>query len=277
MNGLVKPIFFNPLRHVYKLLTEPNYLSYNKLFSQLSHYKRYQECQAGINQIKLLIPDAASFLAAYDEIFCRQIYQFKANNNSPKILDLGANVGLSVIYFKQLYPEAEIVAVEADPKIFAYLENNIGLHKYTKVELINKAVWHENCLLHFASEGADAGQVNGNTHNQDTVEVEAIDVAELLSSQQFDLIKMDIEGAEEFVLPRCQGLLDSVQHFFIEYHSRVGHKQNLDRILSLLSQEGFRFYMENPCEQPTPFLGLNSYAGFDFQLNIYAWRETELI
>jgi Methyltransferase FkbM domain len=105
------------------------------------------------------------------------------------------------------------------------------------------------------------------------VAVEAVDIAELLSTQQFDFIKMDIEGAEDLVLPRCQGLLDSVQHMFIEYYSKVGHKQNLNEILNLLSQEGFRVYMENPFERQTPFLGLDSYAGFDFQLNIYAWKD----
>ena len=273
MNGLVKPLFFNPLKHVYKLLNEPNYLSYNKFLSQLSHHERYHECQVRVNGHNLLIPDAASFVAAYKEIFLNRIYKFKAKSTKPKILDLGANVGLSIIFFKELYPDAKIVALEADPKIFTYLENNIHERKYNRVKLINKAVWHENSLLHFASEGADSGQVSSSLHDRDTVEVEAIDIAELLSDEQFDFIKMDIEGAEEFVIPRCQGLLNSVRHFFIEYHSKVGHKQNLDRILNFLSQEGFRFYMDNPCQQTSPFLGLNSYIGFDFQINIYAWRE----
>ncbi|MEL6494884.1 MAG: FkbM family methyltransferase, partial [Cyanobacteria bacterium J06623_7] len=164
---------------------------------------------------------------------------------------------------------------EADPKIFAYLESNITERKYDRVELINKAVWQENTILNFTSEGADSGQVGGNAHHQDTVEIEAIDIADLLSAQQFDFIKMDIEGAEDLVLPRCRGLLDSVKHFFIEYHSKAGQRQNLDRILNLLSEEGFRFYMENLFDKPTPFLGLDTYAGFDFQVNIYAWREPQ--
>jgi FkbM family methyltransferase len=273
MNGIVKPLIFSPVRHIYKLLTEPNYLNYNKLYSQLNHYERYQECKVKLKQWEFLIPDAASFLSAYKEIFLEQIYKFKADNTQPKILDLGANIGLSVIFFKELYPEAKVVALEADPKIFSYLQSNILSNNYSQVELINKAVWYENSLLNFVSEGADGGQIDSTSHQQGTVAVEAVDIAELLSTQQFDFIKMDIEGAEDLVLPRCQGLLDSVQHMFIEYHSKVGHKQNLNEILNLLSQEGFRVYMENPFERPTPFLGLDSYAGFDFQINIYAWRD----
>ncbi|MGL5833080.1 MAG: FkbM family methyltransferase [Waterburya sp.] len=273
MNGIVKPLVLSPVRHIYKLLTEPDYLNYNKLYSQLNHRQRYQECNVKLKQWNFLIPDAASFLSAYKEIFLEKIYKFKAHHAQPKILDLGANIGLSIIFFKELYPEASIVAFEADPKIFSYLQSNIYGNNYANVELINKAVWYENSWLSFASEGADGGQIDMTSHYQDTVKVEAVDIAELLSQQHFDFIKMDIEGAEDLVLPRCKGLLDSVQHLFIEYHSKVGQKQNLNKIVNFLSQEGFRLYMENPFEKPTPFLGLDSYAGFDFQLNIFAWKE----
>ncbi|MEN9521618.1 MAG: hypothetical protein RLZZ381_4206 [Cyanobacteriota bacterium] len=275
MNGIVKPLVFGPIRHVHKLLTNPDYLNYNKLYSQLKHYQRYQECKVKLKQKELIIPDAASFLSAYKEIFLKQIYKFKADHTSPKILDLGANIGLSIIFFQELYPNAEIIALEADPQIFRYLQSNINSQDYPNVTLIDKAVWYENSWLNFASEGADSGQIDcaSSNHNYKTVQVEAVDIAELLSNQAFDFIKMDIEGAEESVLPRCQGLLDSVNHLFIEYHSKVGQKQNLNEILNFLSQEGFRLYIENLFEKPTPFLGLDPYAGFDFQINIYAWKE----
>ncbi len=274
MNGILKPIIANPIKHIYRLFSDSKYLKYNQLYSKLKKYERYQECEVKVDQWNLLAPDAASFLSAYKEIFLELIYKFKTNTECPKILDLGANIGLSVLFFKDLYPEAEIIALEADPKIFSYLKNNIDRVGYRDVKLINKAVWHENTTLSFSSEGADAGQIGTCVDNVDNIiEVEAIDISELLQNNQFDFIKMDIEGAEDFVIPRCQGLLDSVKYFFIEYHSKVAQKQSLNEILSFLSQEGFRIYMENPCEQPTPFLGLSSYLGFDFQMNIYAWKE----
>ena len=269
MKGIIKPVFVDSVKHIHRLFTDPNYLTYNRLYSSLKQRQRYQECQIRVNNYNLLIPDAASFLSAYKDIFLEQIYKFKTNTTRPKILDLGANIGLSVLFFKSLYPEAEIIALEADPKIFSYLKNNVS-ESYRNVKLIEGAIWHENTTLNFISEGADSGQV-GNSSN--SIQVEAIDIAQLLHKHQFDFIKMDIEGAEEFVLPRCRGLLDSVQYLFIEYHSKVGHKQKLDEILNILSQENFRIYLQTPWQQPTPFLGISSYLGFDFQTNIYAWRE----
>lgn len=275
MPGIFKPIIFDTLKHIYKLFTDSGYLQYHKLFSKLSGYKRYHECEVLVDRCQWLVPDAASFLSAYREIFLGQIYTFSSKNDAPRILDLGANIGLSIHFFKKMYPKAEIIALEADPKIFRYLKNNIQNQNYQDVQLINKAVWYENTTLTFASEGADAGQIDTNIkNNQDNlIQVEAIDIRELLQSEQFDFIKMDIEGAEDMVIPRCQGLLTSVKYLFIEYHSKVGQKQTINEILNFLSQEDFRMYMENPCEQLSPFLGLDSYLGFDFQMNIYAWKE----
>lgn len=274
MNGILKPVFIAPIKHIYQLFTNSNYLTYNQLYSKLKNIQRYQESEVKINHYNFLIPDTASFLSAYKEIFLERIYEFSAKTDSPKILDLGANIGLSVLFFKDLYPNSEITALEADTKIFSYLKKNIDSTGYEGIKLINQAVWYENTILSFMSEGADAGQIVSETNESNNkIDVKAIDISELLQKNQFDFIKMDIEGAEEFVVPRCKGLLDSVQHFFIEYHSKVGQKQKLNEILYFLAQEGFRIYMENPCEQPTPFLGLNSYLGFDFQMNIYAWKE----
>lgn len=272
MKGLIKPVFATPIKHICKLFNDSNYLTYNWLYSKLKDYPRYQEYEVRIGNSNLLIPDTASFLSAYKEIFLEKIYKFSTKTVNPKILDLGANIGLSVLFFKDLYPQSEITALEADPKIFSYLKNNVESRGYKDVKLVNQAVWYQNTTLSFNSEGADAGQVISGINESSSIDVEAVDISELLQNNQFDFIKMDIEGAEEWVVPRCKGLLDSVQNFFIEYHSKVGEKQKLNEILDFLAQEGFRIYMENPCEQPTPFLGLDSYFGFDFQMNIYAWK-----
>ena len=66
----------------------------------------------------LKIPDSASYLSSREEIFDQQIYRFNTSNSKPYIVDCGANIGLSIIYFKQLFPNAEIVAFEPDEKIF---------------------------------------------------------------------------------------------------------------------------------------------------------------
>src|SRR5262245_45483539 len=44
------------------------------------------------------------------EIFVNAEYEFSSANVCPRIVDCGANIGMSVLFFKALYPDAEILA-----------------------------------------------------------------------------------------------------------------------------------------------------------------------
>lgn len=271
-DGLIKPVLFSLARHLYLLATDTGYRNYHLLASKLGSTSRFVACNAKVSGWNLALPDAASFLSAYKEIFVEHIYSFKSGLTAPRILDLGANIGLSVLYFKQLYPAAEITAYEADPSIFHYLEQNVHGNGYSDVRLVNKAVWDRNTTIRFKSEGADGGRVKFND-DSDLISVEAVDVREILDAGEYDLLKMDIEGAEEHVLPACKDHLNRFRHVFIEYHSVVGKKQCLDRIISLLSDIGFRVHIHSVFSSPSPFSELHINSEFDLQLNIFGWRE----
>lgn len=86
-------------------------------------------------------------------MFQLEMYKFIANSPNPHIIDCGANLGMSIIYYKQLYPEASIIAFEADEYIFSFLEKNVKSYEYKDAELINKAVWNCDDTLSFIAEG----------------------------------------------------------------------------------------------------------------------------
>ena len=188
-------------------------------------------------------------------------------------MDLGANVGLSVLFFKLIYPKAKISAFEPDPVIFSYLERNIRGNGYEDVELFKKAAWIEDTQLQFKSDGADAGHLvsEGKTGN---VQVEAIDLDGFLRERNYDFIKMDIEGAEKVVLPACRDYLEDLRYLFVEFHSCLEEKQDLADIINLLADSGFRFSLQRVWGSSTPLLRQEvNRNGFDSQVNIHAWRE----
>ena len=84
---------------------------------------------------------------------------------------------------------------------------------------------------------------------------------------------MDIEGGEEFVLPACKEFLPDIRYVFVEYHSKAGQKQCLDKIISILSDTGFRIHIHSAVYSPTPFVDIQINSGFDLQLNIFGWKE----
>src|ERR1044071_4676506 len=103
--------------------------------------------------------DSLSFIYMFEEIFEREIYRFNSETESPYVLDCGSNIGLSVIYCKQLYPRARVVAFEADDEIFAVLKRNVERWELSEVELVCRAVWSEETTLNFKHEGADGGRI----------------------------------------------------------------------------------------------------------------------
>lgn len=269
---LIKPFFYEPAKHLYKLLCDPEYLSWCVLDAKLRNIHRFKEAKVKVYGWDILFPDSASFLSAYKEIYVKRIYDFNFPSSKPKILDLGANIGLSVLFFKKIYPEAQVTAFEADPRIFRYLETNVHGNGFKDVELVNKAVWHENCTLRFYPDGADGGHVSDVGEGK-TVEIEAINIGEFLRDREFDFLKMDIEGAEETVLPVCQKYLSGFKYIFVEYHSKVTQKQKLAEILGLMTEKEFRISIHPVMFNPKPFTATHLASGFDLQLNIFAWKD----
>ena len=272
MSGIIKPVFYEPLRHIYKMLFNNRYRTYSVLESKLRKIPRFTQCTARINGWDLALPDSASFLFAYREIFLKRIYEFRSPDPAPYIIDLGSNVGLSVLFFKSLYPNSRITALEADPDIYAFLKKNVHGNGFEDVNLLNLAAWHENTKIKFNVEGADGGRVSFEDQ-PDLIEVKAIDTSELLINQSVDFLKMDIEGAEDVVLPACQNHLSNVKFIFVEYHSRIGQPQSLSDILKILTDAGFRIHVHSVVCSPSPFMETQSNSGFDLNLNVFGWRD----
>lgn len=273
MLQIPKTILFPSAKLGKKFLFNREYRTYLFLLKKLCEVPRYKELKVSVNGLDLTIADAASFLSAYEEIFVQKIYAFPFDGDSPSILDLGANIGLSVLFFKQLYPKAKITAFEADPNIFKYLEHNVHGNGYADVELLNLAAWNVNTTLQFHSEGADGGRVGALTHDVEQIPVNAVDMQEYLQGKKIDFLKMDIEGAEEQVLPACMEYLPEIRFIFIEYHSSEGKKQYLHQLTTLLTNAGFRLHIHSIQGSPSPFMEIRTNTGFDLQLNIFGWRE----
>ena len=73
---------------------------------------------------KIFYSSPSEFLHTLKEIFINEIYRVELPANS-FIIDCGANIGLSTIYFKQICPTAKIIAFEPDSTSFTILTKNI--------------------------------------------------------------------------------------------------------------------------------------------------------
>ncbi len=190
------------------------------------------------------------------EIFGMQIYEPKLNpetlgDRELHILDIGAHVGLSTLYFSWILPMAQIVAVEPHPELFRLLEQNIfennlenslAIHTAitdstaTEIELFvnNDDKWLSTSSIH---EGAWTG--GEKTKSIRVPNQRLVNLLDPLSqlADPYVIIKFDVEGAEQKILFESKKKLDRVQELLIEFHP---HKtQNLSEIASLLESIGF--------------------------------------
>ena len=239
---------------------------------RISKTPRYNEGKFICNDQKIKFTDSSSFLFMYNEIFEKQIYNFKTNSNKPFIIDCGANIGLSIIYFKQLYPNATILGFEPDPGAFETLVYNIEQFHFSDVEVLEKGVWNSATTLRFFAEGADGGRVSLKSDKEKIKEIKTVRLKEYLN-KHIDFLKIDIEGAETTVLMDCADALNNIDRIFVEYHSFEERQQDLQDLLKVLCEAGFRYNIQHVgIFSPNPFINISSYLKIDNQLNIFAYR-----
>ncbi|MVM41176.1 FkbM family methyltransferase [Spirosoma sp. HMF3257] len=233
---------------------------------------RNQAIDVTFGAYRFRVPDALSFVWQYREIFVDEFYKFTTTNPNPVIFDCGTNIGTSVVYFRQNYPNARIVAFEADEHISATLQANLKQNQISGVEVVTKAVWTDDEGIWFGSDQADSASIFSQTDRKLVPSVRLRDV--LLRETHIDMLKMDIEGAESAVLTDCHDALAHVQNLFVEFHAYLNHPQTLADVMKVLEDSGFRYYINTSQYRHAPLVNrrYNGNDTMDLQLNIFAYR-----
>lgn len=258
---------------LYLFLTDSNFRTFTRLFFFYIGKKRYTNYTVSFNKFKISVVDMKSFIWQYQEIFMNQCYDFNTKSAKPVIYDCGANIGTSVLFFAQKHPNSIIKAFEPSPSVFEILKSNINKNNIKNVELYQNAVWMKDEELQFNDEGADNGSIQSLSTGK-TVNVQALDFLEIINKEdKIDLIKIDIEGAENVLLPHIKSAFPKIEKIFIEYHSFPNEEQKLGELLLLLTQNNFRFYIRNERNRKIPFINLAKDKQMDMQLNIFAYKD----
>ncbi len=130
-------------------------------------------------------------------------------------MDVGANVGLLTLQIKEQRPKVECHLFEADENVFAQLKNNFEINGFTPSAIFNQTVVtdkSEDGLLFYKSHSSTEsgwGRLENkeNFRNPSPVKVRGIALDDYLAEKNIntvDLLKIDVEGAEEKVLNGTQ-------------------------------------------------------------------------
>jgi FkbM family methyltransferase len=164
------------------------------------------------------------------QIFLLEEYSCLNDLPEPKlIIDAGANVGFSSIYFLNKYPNAHVIAVEPDDENFKLCEKNLSFYS-ERVSLIKSGIWsHQTGLIVFNDKNNESAIQVKECQSGEEADIYAIDIDNLLNNSAFtsiDLLKMDIEGSEAVVFSEKDAKwLTKVRNIVIELHGKECEQQ----------------------------------------------------
>jgi len=197
-----------------------------------------------------------SDIATFYQCIYHKEYDIDFNGEPKVIVDLGANIGLTSVFFKSKYKDAKIIAVEPESSNFMMLQKN--LKNYTDTNTYKAGVWNKNANLVIEDKGlGHYGFVVRETESKTENSFEAISLQQIIEENEIDtidILKIDIEGSEKKLMDESAHLwLPKVNVLIIELHDRMesGCSQQLFKTLQkynftmLIKGENLVFYFQH--------------------------------
>jgi FkbM family methyltransferase len=161
-------------------------------------------------------------------------------------IDVGANIGTTLIPAAKCVKGGTAIGFEPHPRIFKYLKENISLNSLENgVELYNCALGNERGYVEFSSNRNDDTNRVLRTGKGIKVPVKLLDdVGEVYS--KVDLVKIDVEGYEIFVIAGGVKTLKKTQCIYIEVAEDHfnSYRYSVKDLLSALGEMGFSLFIK---------------------------------
>jgi FkbM family methyltransferase len=144
----------------------------------------------------------------------------------PKVfIDVGAHIGYYTILVHKLGAE-KIIVIEPDPRVFRIFKRAVEANKLDNIVTINKAALDKSNLavnLHLSTKSGHSSiftsyltNLTKNTWRTITVKTITLDeVCRSLSLNNIDMIKIDAEGAESYILSGANEIINRFRPLFL--------------------------------------------------------------
>lgn len=186
------------------------------------------------------LEDWSDFAAFYQTLYLKS-YASLAVREGESVLDAGANIGTWAVLASRLVGDMGwVVAVEPDATNYRKLLRNLQLNGIANVHPVRRALWSvEGRVVRLEGEGCMVRVGDGGSQEVITDTIDSL----AKSQGGFDVIKMDIEGAEVEALRGAGDSLPRCRQLALEVHGR----ERLVAVRALLEAGSFRSHI-SPAE-----------------------------
>lgn len=233
-----------------------------------------------VGRYRISFENIHDFVGLFSEIFFKDTYYLKRTAEPIRIVDCGANIGISLLYFKMRAPNATVLCFEPNPGARSILLKNIEQNHWTdSVTIKPYALSSSKGTTEFyiktgSRSGSDASMANvfetaSKEASKITVETDTLSTH---LTEPVDLLKVDIEGPELVVLEELEsvGAFSNIRQIQLEYHYMKGHfTRPLSDVLTVLERNGFKTFVESIA---SPKDVVNKDTNHTYM--VFAWKTT---
>lgn len=139
------------------------------------------------------------------------------------IVDAGAYVGYTSVFFANKYPTARIIAIEPDEENCELFRKNC--HSYPNIHLIQGAIWDSDANLKIQNPKDYSWEFRVEEVSQLTPNsIKGITIPQIITLakvQHIDILKLDIEGTEKRLFTSdVSSWIGRTENLIIELHDR---------------------------------------------------------
>jgi FkbM family methyltransferase len=229
--NMSRPMLLNLLPNTLK--EKIFYKFYNHRRDQFLHLyeKASLSFAEGISLYDLLpgdvISDNIAFNGFYELSLTRRIHNLALKGGL--FVDVGANIGYFSILWTSASMTSKAICFEVSPRNIAYLSNNVERNSLSdRILIIPKAASKQDGTIEFdlgpTAQTGWGGIVNKKSESSIVVPMTRLDTE--LSDVSIDVLKIDVEGADTWVLLGCEHLLRSKRIKTIFFEQNV-HRMEL--------------------------------------------------
>ncbi|PQV47280.1 FkbM family methyltransferase [Jejuia pallidilutea] len=243
-------LFLFQIKRVFKIRNTPEWYGLKEYFIKLVKLDGKQKDEDGqfyyteLNSLQFkLRKRPSSDISVFGQIFEEEEYRaviecyiqsFKAEPVT--IIDAGANIGLTALYFHRKLKTLKILCVEPDDDNFEVLKYNIE-NNAVNATLHKAGLWNKNTNLTIVNDFRDKKEWSVRVKESLVGGLKAITVNSLLKEKNWeyiDILKVDIEGAEKEVFTTNEAdisFLKKTKCIAIEIHDEFNCREDINKIL----------------------------------------------
>lgn len=176
----------------------------------------------------------AEHLGAFAGVFLEKEYDLlphlKESLPNPRIADLGANVGFAACYFASVFPGAQLLCCEPDPRNIEMLRETIEANALNAKIVPAAVASHAGRLqLRVGVNPTCSSLESTQMHDlEGSIEVDLVTVPQIMQKagwDQIDILKIDIEGSEKELLGENNAWLEKVRFIVLEIHPNTSEEE----------------------------------------------------